>query len=163
MRIEKVIDVEDKEEFWNLYKRSFTSLNEKTPINQMFTRRKFFSFLKNPQVIKFVARDGGKLVAFGLMTDRLELDPWVSVPFFKRNYPSPVFEILVLAVDKNFRSSNIGFEMLRRMMEEIPGYGIFFHSRLANPLIPRLAEMSGRGNIEGGELDAEVLCVYRHK
>jgi len=162
-RLEIIDDLREAQKLWEFYEEIFTPLNERTPINQMFQKRDFFDFLVNQKVRKFVVKDKENIIGIGFITDQLELDPWVSIPYFQKYYPDvPIFNIMVIAVRPNRRGGNIAINLLRAMMNEVPpdGCGIFFHSREANRLIPQFAKKAAAGCIEGRELDSEALSIF---
>jgi len=171
MKIERLLVVDDPAEggrLWSFYDGVFRRVNEQTPISQSYPETNFRAFLTNGRVVKYVGREeGGDIVGLGLATDDLGLEPMLSPAYFSAHYRErPILYIVALAVRRDRRGRDIAAGILKAMINEVPQNGalVFFHSKLVNPLLPKLAISVGVANhCEGGEIDAEGCCVYRWK
>lgn len=170
MEIERVLvvaDPEERKQIWEFYDKELGRINEDTPLAQTWPKRYLIAWLKNPRVIKFIARDRetDEIVGLGIVTDQLKLDWLLSPAYFKKHFPGrQVFHFPVLAVSTRFqRSGVLAVELLRAMIAEVPkdGCGVSLYSKLVNPSIPALAEIAMRGRIHGIEVDAEGCTVYK--
>lgn len=159
----KGIDLPDiKENLWRVYDSIFWVINSQTPIMQSYHQTDFQEFLRRDDVVKIVAVDDDEVVAIGMIFSDLSLDPWLSKQYFLSHFDGPVYYIPTLAVAESARNSRVGIEVLRLLINEVPshGFGVFDYSEIVNPLIPRLADLAGRGRITGRIIDKKVMAVY---
>jgi hypothetical protein len=156
----------EQEQLWDFYYRLFAPLNSETPLLQTWPKSDFLAWMTNPDVIKFTVKKGDSIVAIGIVTNRLELDQWLSQEYFDKKFPGKaVWNFMVIAVDPRARSINMARDLLRAMFCEVKkdDMAIFFHSGMHNKAIPRLAQLAGRGAIEGFILDEEICRAYKWK
>lgn len=84
---EKVID-----DFLPIYRASFAHLAERSAAKQVLDDEEFRQLLASSSTVKFCGWRGDRLVALALMTHDLALVPWVSIPFFWKQYPTEMAE-----------------------------------------------------------------------
>lgn len=170
MQLERLLVIEDPEEqerFWCFYDEVFRPVNEETPIMQTFPEKDFKSFLVNPRVVKFAIREGSEIIALGLITDQVDLEPLISQAYFAKYHPGqPIYHIPALAVGPKHRKLGLAIQMIKAMINEIPDNGVlaFFYSKKINPLLPKFAELIGAIPVsKGREVDTEACCVFQWK
>lgn len=165
MRIERLNIVSDsalQEKIVCFYEELFAPLNEKTPISQSWPSKDVVAWLEDADVIKFLLWDEKELVGLGMVTQKLELDVLISIPFFKKNYPGlPIYNFPVIAIKDGCRKA--GFELISSMIKEGSknGVGIFFSSNQHNPNIARFASMAMKGSIEIIQVDSEACYISK--
>ncbi len=166
-QLEVIENVAMQEQIWQFYEKIFAPMNMLTPINQTWPKAGFMSWMTNSRVAKFVSMDGDKIVGFGAMTDQLDLDYLVSIPYFETNHPGKkIYNFMVVALDPEHRDLNAIKSLLGAMFDLVAGddgYGIFFHSLKHNSSIPRLAKIVSGDTIEGIALDEEVCECFKWK
>jgi hypothetical protein len=89
-RVERFETLDDDiiEEFLPIYQEAFRPLATRAPARQWLTEDEFRHEMRNPSVVKFVARDtSGDAVAMSHMATDLSTVPWISEPFFEVNFP----------------------------------------------------------------------------
>jgi len=163
--IERILGIsspQEQEHLWQFYDEVFRPINEETPIAQTYPKEEFLAWLADPRVIKFIAREGGKLIGLGLVATDPSLDSWLSLPYFAKHFPGvPIRDFLILAVAPGHRNKHVAVALLRAMINEVPkdGMGLFFHSKEVNPFLPRLAQIVEHGGIRQ-VIGTEVLVGY---
>lgn len=168
MTIEKKLVVDDLElvnQFWYFYHEVFDPLNERTPLSQTLDREMFERWMASSQAIKFFVRSGGVIKALAILSSDLSHDPLISQPFFAKQYPGrQIRHIPVLCISEEFRRINPALcaEMVQMMADEVresQALSIFFHSRSANPAMPRLIRKACGSEMVVSEKDA-MACIF---
>lgn len=150
---------------WRFYKESLRELNEASPLAQTLDKTMFRRWLKSKQAVKLFIEEQGEIVAFAIVSGNLRHDSLISIPYFRKHFPKRrIFHFPLIAIDPVFRKTNSGAceELMREMMSciwEVPdAMALFFHSKGANPAMPRLIVYACRPNLKAIELDA-MSCV----
>lgn len=168
MTIEKELVIDDPELvnlFWRFYHEVFDPLNERTPLSQTLDREMFERWMASPQAIKFFVRSRGVIKGLAILSSDLSHDPLISQPFFAKQYPGRrICHIPVLCISEEFRRINpmLCAEMVQLMADEVresQALSIFFHSRSANPAMPRLIRRASGGGFAVTETDA-MACIF---
>lgn len=157
-----IVDGHLRDRLWEAYDEIFAPINKATPIMQSYSREEFEEFMHRGDVVKVVAAKDDDIAGLGMIFNDLSLDPWLSQEYFREHFDGPVYYIPALAVREGERSSQLAIRILRTLINEVPdhGYGVFDHSMGVNPFIPKLAELAGRGKIQGRVLDQKSVVAY---
>lgn len=76
------------ETFLAAYRAAFAPLETRAAARQSLTDEEFREEMRDPRVVKFVARDeSGEAVALSFMATDLSIVPWVSVPYYAHRFP----------------------------------------------------------------------------
>lgn len=122
-----VIDDDDKQkELWDLYDDAFKELNLNSPCRQSLHYNEFTSALRDDRVIKLVLCDiEGKYVGISLVTNFLELIPWLSLSYFENNFPlhftqRTIFYFLGTAVNEEYQLKKGGIRIFNAIGDLLP-------------------------------------------
>lgn len=86
--IERLIDYVTVERFLPLYTESFEPLAELSAQKQLLTNTEFSTLLSSSSTLKFCGwTDTNELAALAVVATDLSMVPWLSEPFFKKEYP----------------------------------------------------------------------------
>lgn len=108
--IETSVDEATTETFLPIYRETFAHLVERSAAKQSLSDDEFRFFMASHDVLKFAGWDDqGELCAISLATQKLDLVPWVSPPFFARRFPEhyqreAIFYFLTILVREEKRS-----------------------------------------------------------
>jgi len=109
------------ERFHRLYAETFGPMAVRAVARQVLHRDEFFEEMRNPRVMKYVARDaGGEVVGLTTLTRDLVTVPWISPEYFAGRYPEhtargAVFYLGFTLVAPAYRRSRV----FQAMIEEI--------------------------------------------
>lgn len=88
LEVERSIDDEVIERFWSFYLETFTPMAVLAVARQVLHREEFVEEMRDPRVMKYVARDAaGEVVGLTTLTRNLETVPWISPQYFAARYP----------------------------------------------------------------------------
>lgn len=86
--VEDTLDDAVTEEFLRLYVATFSPLAVRAAARQVLHREEFVAEMRDPRVLKYVARDAdGRAVGLSTLTRDLETVPWISPDYFAARYP----------------------------------------------------------------------------
>ncbi|MBP6930023.1 hypothetical protein KBB60_00225 [Patescibacteria group bacterium] len=166
MRVEKVergVSWRLGERLWHLYNESFREVNQLTPLAQSFPKKTFRGFMRSPLVYKFILWEEDKAVGLGLMTNRLELEPLLSLPYFQQRYgKDKVYYVLAAVVAQSHRGTKAMLRLALAMMNSVPSdaHLLFANSECVNGALPSLAQYVSRGQGEGIILDRQAVRLF---
>ena len=167
--IERQVLIKDqceKDLLWDFYDGIFQPINQQTPFVQSFPKKDFLRWLDDPNVVKFSAKDKGRIVGLGIVTEEIDLEPLLSPAYFRKHYPDAHFLYCpVVAVAPTHKGKGVAIDLIRLMLCEGKDNTalLFLHSKAMSLGVPRLFSLSGAGRIEGKEIDAEACWLFRWK
>jgi hypothetical protein len=108
--IETHIDPQTTEAFLPVYHQTFAHLIELSAVKQSLSDDEFRLFMACDEVLKFTGwDDDGELCAISMVSQKLDLVPWISAPFFAKRFPDhyqrdALFYFLTVLVREERRS-----------------------------------------------------------
>ena len=90
VRVDRVTELPDDlvADFLVAYRAAFQPLETLAAARQSLTDEEFEEEMRDPRVVKFVARDArGDAVSLAFMATDLSIVPWVSVPYYAHRFP----------------------------------------------------------------------------
>jgi hypothetical protein len=113
----RIIDGDDADNFWELYKKPFDELGKNDPTKAGFDEVQLKDLLSNPDVIKVVNKLDGEITTLLLVIDNLKQVPWFSEDYFKEKYPEQYEDknILIspgIVSDEDKRGNNYAVDVL---------------------------------------------------
>ncbi len=161
----KILDPELQEKLWNFYHDIFKELNKRTPLAQTLDKPRFRSWLESSRAVKFIVQSEGEIKAFAIVSRDLRHDPLISREYWQGQFPGKrLFHFPAIAITPEFRREyrKLCTTLIDSVVGETgpDGIGLFFHSELANPAMPRLIERSSTAKVSVRKIDsmACVLC-----
>ena len=86
--VEGALDADVVERFHELYTATFEPMATLAVARQVLHRDEFVEEMRDPRVMKYVARDqAGEVVGLTTLTRDLETVPWISPQYFAARYP----------------------------------------------------------------------------
>lgn len=86
---ERVLKPDLVDAAWDLYKQVFTDINRRAAQEHLMPEDHFRKLCADPDMIKFLAYDGDRLVGMSLLTNNLAgIEPRLSLDFWRDRYPS---------------------------------------------------------------------------
>lgn len=82
-----VIDGEEAERLWGIYKNPFAELGEAHALEAGFSHEAFLAILADPNIAKVVHRADGEITTLMLFVTDLDYYPWFNKQYFDRQYP----------------------------------------------------------------------------
>lgn len=160
-----LVDEEKQNELWAIYDRVFKNLNLSSPCRQSLNHDEFIAVLLDDRITKFVLIDGaGKYAGLSLLTNSLEVIPWLSLPYFENQFPvqfqlKTIFYFMGTAVNEEQQLRRGGIRIFNAVGETLPedcivGYDYTENSEKA---MDRLGNMIAHKLQGGGKiLDKQV-------
>jgi hypothetical protein len=119
--VERDLDEDVTERFHALYVETFAPMAVRAVARQVLHREEFVEEMRDPRVMKYVARDAaGAVIGLTTLTRDLETVPWISPEYFAARYPAhaardAVFYLGFTLVAPQHRRSSV----FRLMIEEV--------------------------------------------
>lgn len=85
--LERVIDGDQAERLWELYKKPFDDLGKNDPTAAGFSRDMFMDILADETVAKAVNKVDGEITTLLLFIDDLSRAPWFNSAYYEEHYP----------------------------------------------------------------------------
>jgi hypothetical protein len=86
----EVIDGEEAEKLWSIYKKPFERLSDEHPINSGYHKDEFLDILRDPEAVKAVYRESGEITTLALFVNNLAYCTWLNADYYKSKYPEAV-------------------------------------------------------------------------
>ncbi len=124
IEVERAMDEEVTERFHRFYVDTFTPMAVLAVARQVLHREEFVEEMRDPRVMKYVARDAaGEVVGLTTLTRDLETVPWISPEYFAARYPEhtardAVFYLGFTLVPTAHRRTRV----FQAMIEEVIGH-----------------------------------------
>lgn len=95
------IDQVTTAKLWWMYRNAFTDINALAAQRHLMSYEEFYDLMREPRVVKFIAKSGNRMVGLSVMTFDLEAWPLVSPEFFERRFPGrQIFYIGFVGTDQ---------------------------------------------------------------
>ncbi len=88
--IEAIIEGEEAERLWKIYRKPFERLSHAHPINSGYDKDEFFNILKDPEAVKAIYREKGEITTLALFVNDLDHCSWLDANYYKKKYPEAV-------------------------------------------------------------------------
>lgn len=159
------LDPELVELFRSFYHRILDPLNAETPLSQVLDDDTFDTWMNSPDALKLFVLKEGSVMALAVLSFDLSHDPLISQPFFAKHFPGrQICHIPAICIDEEFRKGQrkLAMELIEQLKEAVrpsKALCIMFHSRIANPAMPRLIRLGLGTEAVVSERDA-MACVF---
>jgi hypothetical protein len=109
--LEAVIEGDDADRIWELYKVPFDKLSKDNPMLAGFDEDTLKEILKNPEIAKIVNKVDGVISTLMFFLQDFDQCPWFNRTFYKNNYPTyyetnNIFMFPGIVTDDNMRGNN---------------------------------------------------------
>jgi hypothetical protein len=116
-----VIEGDEAERFWDIYRAPFKRIGSKHPIDAGFDHDSFIDLLQDPNVIKCVHRSDGLITALSLYVTDLDKCPWLNKEYYADSYKDAyetnnLFISLGIVGNESVRTSKKSMQMSRFVM-----------------------------------------------
>jgi hypothetical protein len=161
------------EEFLDIYRSAFLSLERLAPARQALTDDEFMMEMRDERVLKFVCKDRAEdTVALGFMAADLSVVPWISPPYYEARFPDHFargaiyyFGSLLVRPDRQGGSwaTMLLTEMSKRVMADsaIAAFDCCAYNVRVLRLPELIATVGQRlGTVETVELDSQQYFAY---
>lgn len=81
------LDESEIELWWNMYDNEFLESNKNSPCRQSFYKEEFVDALNSQQMTKLAYIKDGEIASLCLLSNDLDLFPWLSKEYYKNNFP----------------------------------------------------------------------------
>ena len=138
------INVEQEiNKLWDIYNKTFESVNEISPCKQSLDRDHFIEVLHDSTVIKYLLfKKGIGIIGLVLITNDFKNTQWISPDYFRVNFPDEyrnrlIYYFVGLAIHHEFRGNRYSTSLIERVIDDLPVDAIvgFDHSRNVNPML----------------------------
>jgi hypothetical protein len=138
-----VTDTEEVEHLWQIYDKTFSKVNKRSPCRQSLDHDEFVSKLQNSRVsIYLITSPTTGPVGLALITNDFSNAPWISREYFSEEYPEEydsgrIYYFIGIAIDPAYRSSRLSLLLIEHIIDDIPHDAImgFDHSKNINPML----------------------------
>ena len=172
-----VIDGQDAEDIWRVYKKPFNDLEEKDPTLSGFDEETLLGILKDPDIAKIVNRVDGEITTLLIFLQNFDKAPWFNSDYYKKNFPEyfntqNIFMFPGIVTDENKRGLNYATDVLdlavRLFTERGSNFLITFEcTEVSTTYIPKfvsdVANNSGMLNVSGLDKPISVINYYAFK
>jgi len=159
-------DPEIVKQLWKLYDGAFRDLNQASPCRQSLSQDNFIEALMNDKITKFVLseKETGKYVGISIITNHLNLVPWISPCYFEDRYPEYfskklIYYFLGTAVEVSYRAQSGGLRLLVHIIDALPVKCIvaYDYTEIAEKGMDRFGRMiAHKFDTSGSILDRQV-------
>ncbi len=125
IEVERAMDDEVTERFHRFYVETFTPMAVLAVARQVLHREEFVEEMRDPRVMKYVARDAaGEVVGLTTLTRDLGTVPWISPEYFAARYPEhtardAVFYLGFTLVAPDHRRSRVFLAMIEEVIAHV--------------------------------------------
>ncbi|HEX8182650.1 MAG TPA: hypothetical protein VF575_03545 [Candidatus Saccharimonadales bacterium] len=118
----ETIEGEDAEKLWDMYDMPFAHLGKEHPINAGFDHKAFMTVLKDPNVVKVVHREEGKVTGLALFVTDFSHCPWLDETYYRDQYPEAfdtenIYIFTGIVTDKEHRAGFHSYSLIKLLMQ----------------------------------------------
>jgi hypothetical protein len=169
-----VIEGEEAERIWEIYKAPFDELSKEHPMYAGFNKEELMDILADPAVAKVVNRVDGAISTLCFFVDDFDHCPWFNKEYYRQNYPeyydtNNIFMFPGIVTDENMRGNDYAMQVIDLAMKLYSKRGsnvlvTFECTETSAVYIPTIVEMaighSGEGKITGID---QAISVTEYK
>ena len=171
--IERHIDASSTDDFLGFYHDGFADLLTTSAVEQTVTDEEFRGYASNPDMIKFVGRDGDRPVALALVTTNLDLVKWINQAYYEHLYPehfhrSAIYYFLTLVVAPDHQDGQFIHAMIEALAlyigldKGVIAFDVCQHN-IDTFAVPEMIEVLGKVHVDAEcrEIDAQRYFAYQ--